>query len=253
MISFLAINSSLIFIRNRESENVAQPGGQEGRSAEKRGSAPLTFTLGVWRKVMAKDAIYEGTREVRTFVDLAHGADVMIMKTEQDLKGSYYTTMSALLMSAFTFEAYLNHLGEKSIKFWEEIEPIKISDKYSVLCKQFNISPDFSKRPYQTLKSLIKFRNSIAHGKSQILQERKEVSSKDEPYEHIPKAHWEEYCNLENAKKAKDDISLIITELHIAAGLGDYPFIHGAGIGSLTIKPSNPAFKRDSPKSGRAP
>ncbi|MBU2852384.1 hypothetical protein HF929_15215 [Acidithiobacillus ferrivorans] len=46
------------------------------------------------------------------------------MKTEQDEKGSYYTTMSALLLTAFTFEAYLNHLGDKTIKFWEEIEPI---------------------------------------------------------------------------------------------------------------------------------
>jgi hypothetical protein len=54
---------------------------------------------------MAKDGIYEGTREVRTFVDLAHGADVLIGKSEQEPKGSYYTTMSALLLTAFTFEA----------------------------------------------------------------------------------------------------------------------------------------------------
>lgn len=180
---------------------------------------------------MAKDAIYKGTREVRTFVDLAHGADVLIMKTEQEQKGSYYTTMSALLLTAFTFEAYLNHLGEKTIKFWEEIEPIKVIDKYSVFCKNLTLSPDFSKRPYQTLKTLFKFRNAIAHGKSKILQETKEVSSQDDPHDHTPKAHWEEYSILENAKQAKDDISQIITELHKAAGLGDYPFIHGIGTG----------------------
>ena len=188
---------------------------------------------------MAKDAIYEGTREVRTFVDLAHGADVLIIKTEQEPKGSYYTTMSALLLTAFTFEAYLNHLGEKTIKFWGEIESIKVIDKYSVLCKNLNLSPDFSNRPYQTLKTLFKFRNAIAHGKSQILQETKEVSSQDDPHDHTPKAHWEEHSILENAKRAKDDISQIITELHKAAGLGDYPFIHGVGIGSLSIKPPN--------------
>ena len=115
---------------------------------------------------MVKDAVYEGEREVRTFADLAHGADVLIMKTEQDQKGSYYTTMSSLLLTAFTFEAYLNHLGDKTIKFWEEIEPIKVMDKYSVLCKELGIKSDFSRRPYQTLRSLFKFRNSIAHGKS---------------------------------------------------------------------------------------
>lgn len=194
---------------------------------------------------MAKDAIYEGTREVRTFVDLAHGADVLITKTEQEPKGSYYTTMSALLLTAFTFEAYLNHLGEKTIKFWEEIEPVKVMDKYSVLCKNLGLTPDFSKRPYQTLKALFKFRNAIAHGKSQILQETKEVSSRDDLQDHTPKAHWEEYSILENAKKAKDDVSQIITELHKSAGFGEYPFIHGVGMGSLSIKPPNPMVNPD--------
>lgn len=194
---------------------------------------------------MAKDSIYKGTREVRTFVDLAHGADVLIMKTEQEEKGSYYTTMSALLLTAFTFEAYLNHLGDKTIKFWEEIEPINVMDKYSVLCKNLNICPDFSKRPYQTLKSLFKFRNAIAHGKSQILQETKEVSSLDELYQHSSKAHWEEFSVLENAKRAKEDVAQIITDPHRAAGLGDYPFIHGVAVGSLSIRTPNP----DAPKS----
>lgn len=194
---------------------------------------------------MAKDAIYEGTKEVRTFVDLAHGADVLITKTEQEPKGSYYTTMSALLLTAFTFEAYLNHLGEKTIKFWEETEPVKVMDKYSVLCKNLGLTPDFSKRPYQTLKALFTYRNAIAHGKSQILQETKAVSSQDDPLDHTPKAHWEEYSILENAKKAKDDVSQIITELHKSAGFGEYPFIHGVGIGSLSIKPPNPMVNPD--------
>jgi hypothetical protein len=194
---------------------------------------------------MAKDGIYAGTREVRTFVDLAHGADVLIGKTELDAKGSYYTTMSSLLLTAFTFEAYLNHLGEKTFKFWEEIEPIKVMDKYSVLCKNLELSPDFSKRPYQTLKTLFKFRNAIAHGKSQILQETKEVSLKKDMHDHTPKTHWEEYSILENAKRAKEDISQIITELHKAAGLGDYPFMHGMGFGSLSVKPPNPPVNSD--------
>jgi hypothetical protein len=49
---------------------------------------------------------------------------------------------------------------------------------------------------------------------------------------------------LDNAKRAKEDISQIITELHKVAGLGDYPFIHGMGIGSVSIKPPNPALNR---------
>ncbi|MGZ8946750.1 MAG: hypothetical protein ACXW1W_15170 [Methylococcaceae bacterium] len=188
---------------------------------------------------MAKDAVYEGEREIRTFTDLAHGADVLIMKTEQDQKGSYYTTMSSLLLTAFTFEAYLNHLGDKTIKFWEEIEPIKVMDKYSELCKELGVNPDFSRRPYQTLKSLFKFRNSIAHGKSKILKETKAVSPLDDPHTHAPRTEWEDYCELNNAKRAKEDISEVIKVLHKAAGLGDYPFMHCMTISSVSIKLPN--------------
>ncbi len=186
---------------------------------------------------MAKNAVYSGTREVRTYVDLAHGADVLIGKAEKDAEGSYYTTMSALLLIAFTFEAYLNHLGAKTHSFWEEIEPINVVDKYSVLCKTLNVCPDVSKRPYQTLKDLFKFRNAIAHGKSQILEETKRVGALDDPYDHSPKAHWEEFSVLHNAKRAKSDVVEIIAELHKAAGLGDYPFIHGIAFGSLSLEP----------------
>lgn len=185
---------------------------------------------------MKKDAVYKGEREVRTFADLAHGADVLITKTQQDRNGSYYTIMSSLLLTAFTFEAYLNHLGSETIRFWEEIESIKVMEKYSVLCKELGISPDFSRRPYQTLTALFKFRNSIAHGKSKILKETKDVSSKDEPHVHAPKTEWEEYCELKNALRAKEDISEVIKELHKEAGLGDYPFMHGGTISSVSLK-----------------
>lgn len=185
---------------------------------------------------MSKDALYEGEREVRTFVDLAHGVNVLIMKTEQDPKGSYYTTMGSLLLTAFTFEAYCNHLGDKKIKFWSEIDRISIMNKYNVLCKEFQINSNFSKRPYQTLNTLFKFRDSIAHGKSKILKATKEVNAGDEPYMHTPKAEWEEYCNLENAKRAKEDVYEIIKELNISAGIGEYPFIDGLSIGSIALK-----------------
>jgi len=194
---------------------------------------------------MTKDSIYEGEREVRTFVDLNNGARVLLQKSVEDIRGSYYSTLGSLLLRAFTFEAYLNHLGDQKLKFWTEIESIKVMDKYAVLCKQLGLTPDFSVRPYQTLGTLFKFRNAIAHGKSRILKERKEISSKDELYQHTPKAHWEEYCTEKNAKRAEEDVAAVVKELHAAAGLGDYPFIHGIGVGSMSLKPAQKTASRD--------
>jgi hypothetical protein len=200
---------------------------------------------------MAKDATYKAEREIKTYADLASGANGLLYKAKQETEGSYYTTMGALLLTAFTFEAYLNHLGEKKIKFWKEIESIKVMRKYMVLCTELDVIPDFSKRPHQTLKSLFDFRNAIAHGKSQIMEETKEINSKEVDEiinsQHYLrdfglKAQWEEYCTLANAERAQEDISEVITELHKKAGYSDDPFTLGRASRSISVKsPNKPA------------
>ena len=184
---------------------------------------------------MSNGAIYSGTREVRTYADLAHGANVLLEKAKSDAQGSYYTTMGALLLTAFTFEAYLNHLGKETTKFWDEIESIRTMHKYTVLCRNLSIDPDYSRRPYQTLNQLFKFRNAIAHGKSTVIEETRKVPLGSDLMQFQPKAHWEEFCTIENAVRSKEDVSAIIHELHSAAGLGAFPFQHGAGSGTLSL------------------
>lgn len=66
---------------------------------------------------MPKEANYQAERELRTYVVLYYAASDLIRKREQIAKGSYYTAMSALILSAFTFEAYLNHLGAAKLEF----------------------------------------------------------------------------------------------------------------------------------------
>lgn len=185
---------------------------------------------------MAKTAIYRGEREVRTFADLFHASLVMLKKAEEDERGSNYTNMASLLFAAFTFEAYLNHLGALQIEYWPEIESIKVMDKYSCLCKDLGIKSSKSKRPYQTLSKLFRFRNSLAHGKTQILKKEVKVDPSTDPWKHTPKTDWEEFCTHENAVRVRDDIAAIVGELHKAAGLGDHPFMHGATMSSVSIR-----------------
>ena len=103
---------------------------------------------------MVKDALYNSAREVRSYAELAHGVSVLIEKTEQESKDSFYTAMSALLLTAFTFEAYLNHLGWKKIETWDKDDRASVLDKYGKLCKYFQLHPDYARLPYQTLKTL---------------------------------------------------------------------------------------------------
>jgi len=180
--------------------------------------------------------VFESEREIKTFVDLFHGSEVLLEKSKNTIEGSYYTTMSSLLLTAFTFEAYLNHLGEEKISFWQEIEKVSIFNKYKILCTEFSISINLGKRPYQTFKSLFKFRNSIAHGSSQIITDKKVVSLKSDILEHEPKTQVEEFCTVANAIQARKDIEVMIIELNSYAGLGEFPFSSAMTVSSLTLK-----------------
>lgn len=184
---------------------------------------------------MKKKARIEIKREVKTFCDLSNGAYILLEKSKENVEGSYYTTMASILFSAFTFEAFLNHLGSKKIKFWEEMETISVNNKYAVLCKEFDVTPQFGVRPYQTIKSLFQFRNAIAHGKSQILEIIDEVDPSVDLKDFKPKTKWEEYCTEANAERAREDVRKIILELSEKAGEGNSMIIGGFTTSHMSI------------------
>lgn len=177
---------------------------------------------------MVRKAKLEVEREVKTFCDLSNGAYILLEKSKESIEGSYYTTMASILFTAFTFEAFLNHLGSLKIKFWNEIESIRVLDKYKVLCKEFGVEPMFGQRPYQTMKELFQFRNSIAHGKSQILKREYEVNPDVNMRDFEPKTRWEEYCTQENAERAREDVRKMIEELSEAADEAGCMYVGGS-------------------------
>ena len=185
--------------------------------------------------MMAKDALYSGTRQVRTFVDLRHTANVMLEKAEKDERGSYHTILTSILFLAFTFEAYLNHLGEQHLRIWGEDERLKVREKYDRICEALVVTPDSSRRPYQVIDTLFKFRNGLAHGRSVELTESKKISRDDNPSAHAPKTFIEEHCTIKNAHRFMEDLDTIVTELNVAAGMDDYPYVNGTTISTLKL------------------
>ncbi len=172
-------------------------------------------------------------RQVNTFKDLLN-ANWHILETARKQKsGCFYDYMSSLIFSAFSFEAYLNHVGDILFPFWKDIESISNESKLNVISKQVGIKPDFSKRPYQTLKKIFKFRNAIAHGKSEFIDKEPEIIKND--IEKIRRAHpltkWEKLCTLKNAEDAYKDIMVIMEEIHPNAGLGSKPLSDSGGAG----------------------
>jgi hypothetical protein len=182
------------------------------------------------------DAIYTGKRDVRTFAELSHAADILMQTAQEHLRGNLYTVLSSLLLRAFTFEAYLNHLGERHLKLWDAKKQLRWFDKFKKICKRLSFTPKKSARPYSTLRPLFDFRNLMAHGKSETINEEREVNSQDADKYHWPRTEWEKFCTFENVKRAKRDITAIIITLHKQAGLTDDPFAPPEASGSVRLK-----------------
>lgn len=183
-----------------------------------------------------KDAIYTGTRDVRTFAELSHAADTLMRTAREYRRGNLYTLLSSLLLRTFTFEAYLNHLGERILKLWDAKKHLRWFEKFTKICRRLNFTPSKSKRPYSTLRPLFNFRNLMAHGKSETIIEEKEVNSQDADKYFWLLTKWEKFCTFKNVERAKKDITAIIIELHKQAGCSDDPFAPGEVSSCVTLK-----------------
>lgn len=101
-----------------------------------------------------------------TFAHMHIGAKFMLKLAEEDEEGQLYTLVASLIFSAFTLEAYLNHLGKLRSKEWDEIERRHSKlEKYKLFAQAAEIKFDFNVRPYCTLKELFSFRDRMAHEK----------------------------------------------------------------------------------------
>lgn len=139
--------------------------------------------------------------------------------------------LSALVMAAFSFEAYLNFLGKNLIPFWSNIDRISVRDKLLVICKHIAFEPDFGRSPYQSLNELWQFRNALAHARTETL-----VVVRDGPPPELiafPEVAWEKQCTRATSERLLKDTRGVIDDLHVRAkqtdgGLGQLEFTGGS-------------------------
>src|ERR1700710_3156729 len=108
------------------------------------------------------------TRKIRIHNMLSQGAwhfkNVIEEKEKNgDESGMTYTCMGCATMLAFTWEAYLNYFGDELFAaFWKEDQPL--DKKINSVFQRLKIAPDWSRRPYQSITTLTRLRNTLAHG-----------------------------------------------------------------------------------------
>ena len=79
-------------------------------------------------------------RAVNTSAELSHANWVLLENTEQQRDGWFYECLTTLMVAAFKFEAYLNHVGKALFPtFWSEMERLPHKQKRKIICAHLHI------------------------------------------------------------------------------------------------------------------
>ncbi len=165
-------------------------------------------------------------RDVFTYVYLDTAAEWALEQAKGTEEGRFYNCMSSIILSAFCIEAYLNHIGSKFLPYWDDEvkRDLSTQNKLKIICHHLNLVPDFSRRPFQSFKQIIKFRNLLAHAISEKISDKGIQIVRDGEHVKHPQTWWEKHCELKAAKRWLTDTESIITTIHKAAGEGNIPF-----------------------------
>jgi hypothetical protein len=184
------------------------------------------------------NVVVSGFRHVYTYALLYEGARFAIEQAEGSEKGSFYNCMSSIILCAFCIEAYLNHVGSKLLPYWDDKikKDLSTESKLKIVCERVEVAVDFSEPPFQSFRTIRKFRNLMAHGKTEILSEQGiRKATENGQVQHF-KTWWEEQCTIKTSKRMLEDTQAMVTAIHKAAGYGDHP-LAAFGIAGASVNP----------------
>lgn len=166
-------------------------------------------------------------RTIRTFALLWSVSYDCFQRAENDENGRTFMLCASMVFSAFTVEAFLNHVGANRIEFWDYIERNSWRNKLKLFSMRFGISIDYRKRPFHTVKLMFQFRDALAHGKTKTMTEDTIQNLREGQRPTLPMTKWEKKITLRNAKLYLHDIDAVV---HIFCDKANFDYIKLTGI-----------------------
>jgi len=145
---------------------------------------------------------------LKTYIELWSSAQFFYETAKAEPRGSAHQFKGCVIFAAFTFEAYLNHVGALTFKNWDSYErKLGYREKLGLIDDKLKFGVDHGKPPFQVIDKLFKVRNAMAHGKTELLNEEKEVhESQVEQEISFLLSEWEEYSNEKNVEKVMESV-----------------------------------------------
>jgi hypothetical protein len=200
-----------------------------------------------WESRMTKPAkaTVIKTRTVHMYAELWRASFCVLEAGRRERCGSSWQFLSSAVLTAFAFEAYLNHIGPQVISCWSGPERLSPLEKFDLLCELMKV--DFaggkSARPYQTVVELFEVRNVMAHGKTKSIKphhETRDINNKlDSDLGQRLVAPWEKQIKTGDfAARAREDVEVVLKKLHTRLPKPkERLFACGMGINSATPIP----------------
>ena len=185
---------------------------------------------------VAYETIYDG--HCRTYVVVKRTARHLLEVAEESEIGRLLNLQAAMIFMAFTFEAYLNHVGSEEIPFWDEIEMISWKKKLNIIGKYLKHPLDMSRSPMQGIGELFRFRNYLAHGCTEKLDGHRKVSIGMPPYDHAWRLLDHERLEVDRSKRLFSDLEAAIEQINAARPKPDCEtMLWNQGMRSASIQP----------------
>jgi len=161
------------------------------------------------------------THTVLPFLYLKECAHFHLRESERNELNPFHTSMSCIIFSAFTLEAFLNYIGSCIFDFWDELERHLTSvNKLNVICSQLSIPTDFSERPFSSFEKAINLKHSLNQG---TIESYSRTVSTTQAVSAPAGEEWKDWCHPGEARRIYDDMLRIMDLLSREVQGVDYP------------------------------
>jgi hypothetical protein len=177
-------------------------------------------------------------RDYRPHAEVLFSARMLIKMGEVHRENCSHLWLASLVLTAFAFEGYLNYLGRRLFRTWEDFErKLNWDMKASLIADRIDLTLDRGKPPLQTICELFHFRNNVAHLKPPLkpLVEEYETDNLDLSTFYRPiESKVEKFCTEANAKLCIEDVQKMMSIFYEHAKIGGEPTILGSQSGTAS-------------------
>ena len=178
----------------------------------------------------------KGERAVHTYAYLDGAAHWALESAESNEDGASFASMFAILGAVHSVEAYMNHLGQRLFKNWDEDDLRTPKEKFRALRERFGLTPTTYDSDYQLYLRGLLMRDKLVHGRTEYLSGEWSSDLPENRTLDVLKTDWENMCNPTDARKIFEACEGLMKALAQGAGDREDPY-HDYGFSYAEKKP----------------